>query len=125
MGLSPSQVVLANDLRADVVGVFDPAGNQLSGFDSSRPANAAETSVPSSTSSVPILVANAARRRVVIFNNSSKTLFLAFGAVAVLNKGIPVPSMQVYSGPLNDYTGLISGIWSAANGTAEVTEITT
>lgn len=128
MPLSSSLVILGNDLRAAVVGIFDPAGNQLSGFDSSRPANAAITTIPVSPTSGVILAANAARRQVIVTNESSKTLYLAFAATAsVSSYTIPVPSGQTVTLTLNGYTGVISGIWSAADAShnARVTEITT
>src|SRR5579859_3207349 len=119
MSLSPSQIPLPNDIRADATAIFDVNGNQLSGFDSSRPSTAAITSVPSSITSVTLLAANLARRRVIIVNESSKTLFVAFGATASATAyAVSIAGNQTYQGPLNDYTGQITGIWSAVNGNA-------
>lgn len=126
MSLSPSQIVLTNDIRAAAVAVFDPTGLQLSGFDSSRPSTAAITSVASSAASVTLLPANAARRRVIIVNESTKTLFVAFAATATATAyTVSLAGGATYQGALNDYTGIITGIWSVVNGNARITEITT
>lgn len=126
MSLSPSQIILTNDVRASAVAVFDPTGNQLSGFDASRPSTATITSVPSSASSVTLLAANVARRRMIIVNESSKTLFVAFAATATAAAyTVSVSGNSTYQGLLDDYTGIVTGIWSAVNGNARVTEVTT
>lgn len=114
------------DAIAVDVAILDPTGAQLSGFDASRPATAAITNVPSSATSVTILAANAARRQVIIQNKSTKVLYLAFAATATLSLfTVIVAANGVYESPLNGYTGLITGIWSAVNGSAVVTEVTT
>lgn len=126
MSLSASQVALANDLRALVVGIFDPAGNQLSGFDASRPANATITTVPVTTTDAVLLAANAARRGVVLTNEANKTLFVAFGVTASNTAyTYPVPAGQTLTLPLNGYTGALHAVLSAGSGNVRVTEITT
>jgi hypothetical protein len=127
MGWDLSSIIeLTNDIRAKAVAIFDANGVQLSGFDPSRPANAAITSVASSATSVSLLAANAARRAVVITNDGTKILYIAFAATAT----VAAFTYKLGSGatielPLNGYTGVISGIWSAVNGNARITEITT
>jgi hypothetical protein len=123
MALSPSLRIIG-DTRAHDVAVVDGSGNHLTGFDPTRPATATITSVAASTTSVSLLAANASRRRVVITNDGNATLYIAFAATAsttaftyVVAKG------QVFDGPLNDYTGDISGIWSSVSGNARITEI--
>ena len=126
MALAPSFIIEPNDIRASAVAVVDTTGTQLSGFDPSRPSTATISSVASSATSVTLLVANPARRRVVIVNESSKTLFVAFAATATTAAyTVSIAGNATYSGPLNDYTGIITGIWSAVNGNARITEITT
>ena len=126
MALAPSFIVESNDIRASAVAIVDTTGTQLSGFDSSRPATATISSVASSVTSVTLLAANAARRRFVVVNESSKTLFIAFAATATVTAyTVNVAGNAVYEGILNDYTGVVSGIWSSANGNARITEITT
>lgn len=126
MSLSSSLVTLTNDLRAAVVGIFDAAGNQLSGFDATRPANATIATVPVTTTDAVLLAANPDRRGVVLTNEASKTLYVAFGAVASATAyTYPVPSGQTKEFPLNGFTGAIHGVLSAGTGNVRITEITT
>lgn len=114
------------DSSPAAVAMVDGNGDQLTGFDSSRPATATLASVPSSAVSVVILVANAARRQYVVHNQSTKILYLAYAATATAAAfTVLVPANSEYESVLNSYTGVISGIWSAVNGNARVTEITT
>lgn len=116
---------LANARPLDVA-VVDGLGDQLTGFDSSRPANATITSVGASVTSVTIAAANAARRQLIVVNDGNKTLYLAFAATATTAAyTYLVAAGQTYTGPVNGYTGIVTGIWSAANGNAIVTEVTT
>ena len=126
MALSPSLLVEPNDVRAAAVAVVDTTGTQLGGFDSSRPANATLSTVGASITPVTLLVANAARRRFTIVNEGVKTLFVAFAATASATAyTAAIAGGGVYEGVLNDYTGIVTGVWSAANGNARITEITT
>lgn len=124
--LSPSQLELG-DVRASAVALVDPSGNQISSMgDPSRPANAALTSVTSSATSVTLLAANANRRHVIIVNNSTKILYIAFAATASLaTYTVSIAALGVYIGTPDGYTGVISGIWAAVNGSAKITEVTT
>ncbi len=126
MGLFPGSVrPLTNSSPIDVA-MVDGNGDQVTGFDSSRPANATITSVPSSVSSVTILAANAARRSVVITNDGTKVLKIAFAATATATAfTYSIPANATLELPLNGYTGVISGIWNAVNGNARITEVTT
>mgnify|MGYP001566810534 FL=1 len=126
MGLYLGSFRTIGDARAADVAVVDGFGNQLTGFDSSRPATATLTSVASSAVSVVLLASNAVRRRFIIVNDSTKLLYVALAATASATAfSIPIAKEGVYESPLNDYTGVISGIWTSANGFARVTEITT
>lgn len=82
------------------------------------------TSVASSASSVTILATNANRRGVSIFNDSTATLRLSFSTPATTANafiGLPAGAFLLLDQQLI-ITGAIYGIWSAANGTAQVTE---
>jgi len=126
MSLSPSFIIEPNDIRASAVAVVDTTGTQLSGFDPSRPATATISTVASSATSVTLLASNPARRRIVIVNESSKTLFVAFAATATTSAyTVAVAGNATFQGVLNDYTGIVTGIWSAVSGNARITEITT
>ena len=117
--------LLTNSVAVDVA-VVDGNGDQLTGFDGSRPANSTITSVGSSIASVTLAAANAARRQLVIQNNSTKVLYIAFAATATSSAyTVKLAAGGVYESPLNGYTGIVTGIWAAVNGNAIVTEVTT
>lgn len=84
----------------------------------------ATTSVTSSATSVTLLAANASRRGVSIANDSTATLRLSFSSPATTSNAFIV--LQPGSFLLLDQqlivTNAIYGIWSSANGTAQVTE---
>ncbi len=82
------------------------------------------TSVASSGSSVTIIAANSARRGISIANDSTATLRLSFATPATTANAFIV--MQPGSFLLLDQQLIVGnavyGIWSSANGTAQVTE---
>lgn len=83
---------------------------------------AALTQVASSVISVTLLAANTNTRSVIIANNSTSWLYVAFAATASASAfTYPVAP----GGVINEqYNGVISGIWTTANGNAQVTQIT-
>ncbi len=126
MGLYNGSFLELTNATAAVVAMVDANGDQLAGFDSSRPANAALASVPSSITSVVLAAANPARRQLVIVNVSTKVLSVAFAATAsVAAFSFQLAANGIYESPINGYTGIVSGIWAAVNGSAKVTEVTT
>ncbi|OUL34104.1 hypothetical protein [Nostoc sp. 106C] len=82
------------------------------------------TTVASSTTSGTILAANSSRRGATIWNDSTATLYLEFGATATTAAFTAKLSAGGYFEVPFRYTGVISGIWSAANGNALVRELT-
>lgn len=102
---------------------YDSSGNEVVSSDSSASASA-NTNVPGSASSVTILAANTSRKGILIDNNSSEDLFVTYGATstttAYTKRIKPYESWE----PLKNYTGVISGIWSAGVGFARVSELT-
>ena len=125
MSLSPSLRMLG-DARAADVAILDPSGNQLSGFDGSRPATAAITTVAVTTTSTSMLAANLARRQVIVSNEGSRTVYLAFAATAtVVAYTVQIAANQHWVSVLNSYTGEISVITASGTATLRVTEITT
>ena len=124
--LGASLRALGVDVRAQDVAVVDGAGNHVTGFDSSRPANATLTSVATSTTSAELAAANAARRQLFIHNDSSKTLYVAFAATATTTAfTVAIGANGSVPFALNGYTGVVSGILSSGSGNARVTEVTT
>lgn len=128
-GLIPTARTTSGTPVALDVAVVDPAGNQLSGFDPSRPAGSTVTQVPVSATSVTLLAANAARKQYKIFNTSgNRDLYYIEGAgpptVGNLFTGRIPPGTGIASA-IDSYTGVITGIWSGAgSGNANVTETT-
>lgn len=95
-----------------------PAGYDLTG-------TAALSSVAASASSVSLLAANTARKGVTIVNDSTATLYLAYAATAsTTSYTYKLQAGETFEMPgLPYYGGAISGIWSAANGNARITEL--
>lgn len=126
MDLSSLVPLGADSIRARAVALFDANGVQLSGFDSSRPANAAITTLPATATSQTLLAANPARRQVFLTNEAPKTLYVAFAAAAaVASYTVPVASGATVTLPLNGYTGVLSAILASGTGNVRVTEVTT
>ena len=126
MSLLGASLRFLTNARAQDVAMVDANGDQLTGFDSSRPATATLTSVVASIVSVSLLAANAARRQIMIHNDGTKTLFVAFAATASATAfTVVIGASNTYVSPVNGYTGIISGIWNVANGNARITEVTT
>lgn len=113
-------------------GAADPSttGPLLTVSVTSAPATSAtgtQTSVASSATDVTILASNASREGAVIYNDSTQILYLllASGTSSTSNYSVQVPSQSYFEVPgPSIYTGVIKGIWAAANGNARVTEFT-
>jgi hypothetical protein len=103
------------------MGLFQTAGNG-NAFPTTSTAN--QTIVTSVATSTVLLAANVNRRGCTIFNDSTATLYVNFGATANAtdNHVVPMESKAYYEIPFA-YTGVISGIWSAANGNAHIYEL--
>lgn len=92
------------------------------------PATGTITSVASSATSVTVLASNALRKGAAIFNDSTQLLYLALStsAASTTVHTVQIPPSSYYELPICDggvYTGQITGIWAAANGSARVTEL--
>lgn len=89
-------------------------------------ASATLANVSSSATTVTVLAANAARKSVIVMNDSTQILYLKFGATASATsftyklaggETLEIPGAGVI------YVGIIDGIWASANGNARVTEL--
>ena len=125
-GIIPSARTLTNARPFDVA-MVDGNGDQLTGFDPSRPSGSAITAVPLSITSVVLAAADATRRKLKIFNDSNRTLLIAEAATASAAAfTVRVPGFGFYESEKDDYTGVVSGIWTqAGSGNAMVTIHTT
>lgn len=87
------------------------------------------TQVAASASAVTLLAANAGRKGATFVNDSTAILFLILSATTPTSSVYTVALSakgtigSYYEAPYG-YTGIVKGIWSAANGNAVVTEMT-
>ncbi len=132
--IAGSDGTLAQWIKTDAAGVLAadlasaiPAGtNNIGDVDvSTLPSVAAATvaQVASSATSVTLAALNAARRGLMIFNDSTAALFVKFGATASATSFTVKIAAGGYweMAPGVVYTGVVDGIWAAANGNAYVT----
>lgn len=81
--------------------------------------------VAGSASSVVLRAAAATRLGLTIFNDSTASLYIKFGATASATSfTVFVGPGAYYELPQPVYTGTVDGIWTAAAGNARVTEMT-
>ncbi len=87
--------------------------------------SAAITSVASSATTVSLLVSNGSRKGVIITNDGTANLFLAYASTASTTAfTVKLPPSAVWEMPPPPiYTGAISGIWDSAAGSARITEL--
>jgi hypothetical protein len=124
-GVIPSARTLTNATPLDVA-MVDGNGDQLTGFDPSRPSASTITAVPLSVTSVVLSAADPARRELKIYNDSNRTLLIAEAATASAAAfTVRVPGNGFYELGKDGYTGVVSGIWTqAGTGNAMVTKHT-
>lgn len=81
------------------------------------------SSVVASVTSVTILAANTSRLGAGIFNESTSTLFVGLAAsTSTTAYTVAVAASGYYEVP--PYTGIITGVWANAQGSARITELT-
>jgi hypothetical protein len=91
--------------------------------------SATSATIPISATSVSLLAANANRKKMIISNNSNQDLYIDFdAAAAVADHAIKIPKVTstgfIATYELDEYTGVVSGIWAAAgSGAALVREM--
>lgn len=87
------------------------------------------SNVSSSASNVTLLAANTKRCMATFYNDSTQICYLKFGATATSSSyTVQLAAGAYYELPACDgrgvYTGIIDGIWAAANGNMRVTSLT-
>jgi len=124
--LSPAIQILASD--ATTADNRVPASATLGLTVRATPASTATlANVASSISSVTLLAAAAGRLGMVIENESTSVLYVKFGSAA---SATSYSYLVAANGRLDtrsaasEYTGIITGIWASANGSARTTELT-
>ena len=120
---SPSSSDLA-DLASQVENMLGSASDTNLGAiktNTDKGTSSATTSVASNLASVELLALNTARKKAVIVNDGSNTLYVKEGTAASATsyayKLSPGDSVII-----DDYTGIIHGIWDVATGSARITE---
>lgn len=79
----------------------------------------------SSASSGTLIAANAARKGLIIYNDSVETVLIKYGSTASTTSfTTAIQPGEEWSMPKPVYTGIIDGIWLAADGAARITELT-
>jgi len=88
------------------------------------PSNTASlANVTASITSVTLRAANAARRTLVIYNDSASDMYIAYAATASSTTfTIYLPSLGTTTILGAEYAGLVTGIWLSAVGSARITE---
>ena len=91
-------------------------------FAAASAATAAVTSVAGSATAVTLLASNAARNLYEVFNDSTSALYVKHGSGASTTSfTVKLPAGASYFPPVN-YTGIVTGIWDSAVGSARLTE---
>lgn len=116
-------VVIGDPTTAANVAVVDSAGNVSVVHEAAGTATLAN--VASSATNVTLRSAAATRLGLMIYNDSTATLYVKFGATAsATSYTVQMGPGAYWEMPHPVYTGIVDGIWSAANGNARVTELT-
>lgn len=83
------------------------------------------TQVASSATTVVLVAANTNRKGLYIYNDSTAILYVAFAGTASTSVySFQLPAQGFYEMPAPIFVKTISGIWTAANGNAILTELT-
>jgi hypothetical protein len=81
------------------------------------------SSVAASASSVTLLDANPSRKGVVVFNDSTSAVYVAYAPTSSATSfTVKIAAAGFWEMPAPPYTDVLSAIWDAANGSARVTE---
>ena len=122
-GLVPTARTLTNAVPLDIA-MVDANGDQLTGFNPTRPASATLTSVNVDGISVTLLASNASRRKFAFYNAGNKPVFVAYAATATTSAyTFQIVPAGYYESELNCYTGIITAIAATGTHAVKVTEI--
>ncbi len=104
-----------------------PSGtNVIGGVTFPTSATGTLTSVAGTVSaSTQLLASNTSRKGMYVYNDSTAILYLGFSAtVTTTSYTVQIPANGFFEMPVSPvYTGVIAGVWSAANGNARITEM--
>lgn len=122
--VTPSYMGQIMDSAGNARGANVTAGNALEVAPGGT-SGGALTSVASSATTVSILASNTSRTGAVFFNESTAICYLAFAATAsTTTYTVQIAAGGFYEIPsLPMWQGAVSAIWSAANGSLRITEL--
>lgn len=128
-GSSADPFYVAGTFTVDPAGLATEAKQDTQIAQGAKLASETVTRVSSSATVVTLKASNGSRRSLKIVNESTSGLYVKFGATATatdytvyLPPGTLAAGYAYYEAPLPIYTGIVTGIWSSANGAAQVTE---
>lgn len=87
-------------------------------------ATSTTSQVSSSATVVTILASNVNRLGATIYNDSKKVMYMKLGATATATDHTTQLTQGAYYEVPFNYTGIITGLWTAVDGAARVTELT-
>jgi hypothetical protein len=116
-------VTLGDGINAGRVAKVDTDGSLQ--VETNPATTAVKTNVTSVTTSTTILAANANRRGAIVFNDSTSVLYISYGTstTSTTSFSVKVAAGAVYLLDVPLWNGAMTGIWSAAQGAARVTDI--
>lgn len=82
------------------------------------------SNVAGSATSVTVLAANVLRKGAIVVNDSASICYLKFGSTASATSFTAKLQPDAYYEVPYGYTGILTGIWDIATGSARVTEVT-
>jgi hypothetical protein len=116
-------MVVGDPVTAANVALVTAAGGLL--VTDARPATSTLANVASSATNVTLRASNTARLGLMLYNDSTSSCYVKFGATA------SATSFTVFMGPTAYYelpnpcySGIVDGVWIVANGNMRVTELT-
>jgi len=119
----------AGDSVGAPTGITPPAAPQLTQLVKSgtaaRSSLTSTATADSGTSANLVLAANAARKGVVVYNESTAIMYLGFGTahVSATDYTYQIPAGATLELPFG-FSGQLRAIWTSANGFARITELT-
>lgn len=112
-------------VQASRVTLVDGTTGSATPVGTSAAGTGATTSVASSATTVTLLAANSARLGATVYNDSTQVLYLLLGAGTA---SASVYTVQIAAGSYYEvpfrFTGVLTGLWASANGSARITAIT-
>lgn len=108
--------------RAIHVNLRDASGSEVSPTVSASAATTAN--VASAATTVTLQAANTSRLGLTIHNDSTQTLYVKLGSGATATSYTVEMAAGAYFEMPYGYTGIVTGIWASANGSARMTELT-